>query len=126
MLVAWTPHEQVAGAPLDVKHTEDVAVAEQKNRLLPLLDLVNRESLRLSLLDFEVEEFTELLLLLDFEEKKTQSSSHARFEEVQKSQTSVLLNCHLVKVLSCLPQCSPPTSSLQKLAVRRFGTKTRI
>ena len=38
VLVAWTPHEQVAGAPLDVELTEDVAVAEQKNRILPLLD----------------------------------------------------------------------------------------
>ena len=37
MLVAWTPHEQVAGAPLDVEHAEDVAV----------LELAGRESLRL-------------------------------------------------------------------------------
>ena len=34
-LVAWTQHEQVAGAPLDFEHTEDVAE----------LELLDRESL---------------------------------------------------------------------------------
>ena len=35
LLVAWTQHEQVAGTPLDVEHTEDIAE----------LKLVDRESL---------------------------------------------------------------------------------
>ena len=35
LLVAWTQHEQVAGKPLDIEHTEDVAK----------LELVGRESL---------------------------------------------------------------------------------
>ena len=54
MLVAWTPHEQVAGAPLDVEHAEDVAV----------LELADRESLRLPVLDFKNRR-PNLLVVLD-------------------------------------------------------------
>ena len=55
MLFAWAPHEQATDAPHDVEHVE-------------VVDVEDRESLRLTLLDFEVEEFvTYELLMLDLE-----------------------------------------------------------
>ena len=46
LLVAWTQHEQVAGTPLNVEHV-DVAVAEKKTCLLPLLVCRGRVCLEL-------------------------------------------------------------------------------
>ena len=60
-----------------------------------VLKLADRESLRLPVLDSEEQKFR-LLPLLD---------------------------CHLVRVPSFLLQHSPATSTLQELAVSRFGTK---
>ena len=39
LLVAWTPHEQVAGTPLDVEHADDVEVEVRESLRLTLLDL---------------------------------------------------------------------------------------
>ena len=76
------------------------------------------------MLDFEEEEFTYKLLLLDFEVEEFVTYELLMLDfEVQKTVSSVLLDCHLVRAPSYLLQHSPATSTLQELAVSRFGTK---